>query len=58
MAACNATTLITSVILGVIVFQETISRGQGLFSPAIIGLTLAVIGLPPIDRKQGEPIAG
>jgi hypothetical protein len=61
MAACNATTLITSVILGVTVFQESISRDQGLFSPAIIGLTLAVIGvllLASPERKVGETIAG
>ncbi len=45
MAASNATTLIVSVFLGVIVFQETLSNGQGRLSPALIGLALAVVGV-------------
>jgi drug/metabolite transporter (DMT)-like permease len=45
MAACNATTLAVSVLLGVTLFQETISRGQGRLSPALIGLALAIIGV-------------
>ena len=45
MAACNASTLAMSVLLGVTLFQETISKGQGRLSPALIGLTLAIIGV-------------
>jgi len=45
MAASNAATLAMSVLLGVTLFQETISRGQGRLSPALIGLALAVIGV-------------
>ena len=58
MAASNATTLIMSVFLGVIVFQETLSKGQGRLSPALIGLALAVVGVVMLafpDPKPPEP---
>jgi drug/metabolite transporter (DMT)-like permease len=45
MAAVNATTLVASVLLGVILFEETLSKGQGRLPSAIIGLTLAIIGV-------------
>ncbi len=45
MAASNATTLIVSVFLGVIVFQEMLSNGQGRLLPALIGLAFAVVGV-------------
>jgi drug/metabolite transporter (DMT)-like permease len=45
LAACNATILATSVILGITLFQETISRGQTRLSPALIGLALAIVGV-------------
>jgi len=45
MAASNASTLITSVLLGVTLFQETLSNGQGRLLPAIIGLILAIFGV-------------
>ena len=57
MAASNASTLIMSVILGVTLFEETISNGQGRLSPAVIGLTLAILGVvllatPEPGRKK------
>jgi drug/metabolite transporter (DMT)-like permease len=61
MAACNAATLAMSVILGVTVFQEAISGGQGRLSPALIGLALAIIGvmlLATPEARQPEPVAG
>ena len=45
MAASNASTLAMSVLLGVTLFQESISQSQGRLSPALIGLALAVIGV-------------
>jgi len=45
MAASNASTLIASVLLGVIIFQESLSNGQGRLFPALIGLTLAIFGV-------------
>jgi drug/metabolite transporter (DMT)-like permease len=58
MAASNAATLSMSVLLGVTLFEETISKGQGRLSPAIIGLTLAVIGVAllatPESGQQGR----
>jgi drug/metabolite transporter (DMT)-like permease len=45
MAASNATTLVISVVLGVSVFAETLSQGNGRLLPAIVGLGLAVVGV-------------
>ena len=55
MAASNATTLIVSVFLGVIVFQETLSKGQGRLSPALIGLVLAVVGVVLLAFPDPKP---
>jgi len=44
-----------------LIIQLKITSNQGLFSPAIIGLTLAVIGvllLASPERSEGETIAG
>lgn len=45
MGACNAATLAMSVLLGVTVFQESISQGQDRLLPAVVGLALAIIGV-------------
>jgi hypothetical protein len=45
MAASNAVTLFASVIFGVTVFGETLSRGDGRLAPAIIGLAIAMAGI-------------
>lgn len=45
MAASNASTLVISVILGVTVFEETLSNGSGHMGPAVIGLAMAVVGV-------------
>jgi hypothetical protein len=45
MAASNAASLTTSVLLGVVIFQETLSKGQGRLSPALIALAIAVFGV-------------
>ncbi len=55
MAASNATTLIVSVFLGVIVFQETLSKGQGRLSPALLGLALAVVGVVLLAFPDPKP---
>ncbi len=62
MAASNAASLTTSVLLGVVIFQETLSKGQGRLSPALIALGIAVYGVMllaspepvPPDRKTVE----
>jgi hypothetical protein len=59
MAASNATTLIVSVFLGIIVFQETLSNGQGRLLPALIGLAFAVIGVVLLafpETKSSKPV--
>ena len=45
MAASNATTLVISVVLGVTVFDETLSKGSGRLAPTLVGLVLAVVGV-------------
>ena len=45
MAALNAATLAVSVILGVAVFQESISAGHGRLAFALSGLVIAVVGV-------------
>jgi drug/metabolite transporter (DMT)-like permease len=54
MAASNATTLIVSVLLGITVFNETLSNGQGRLFPAIIGLVLAVVGVVLLAFPEQE----
>jgi len=54
MAASNATTLVVSVILGVTVFGETLSKSQGRLSPALIGLVLAVFGVLLLAAPEGS----
>jgi drug/metabolite transporter (DMT)-like permease len=62
MAACNAATLAMSVLLGVTLFQESISHGQGRLLPAIVGLTLAIIGVvllaSPEPRRPAAATTG
>jgi drug/metabolite transporter (DMT)-like permease len=45
MAATNASILVTSVALGVVLFEETLSRGQGLLPIGLISLALAIFGV-------------
>jgi drug/metabolite transporter (DMT)-like permease len=52
MAASNATTLIISVLLGIAVFDETLSNGGGRMAPALIGLALAVVGVTMLARPS------
>lgn len=54
MAASNAATLTTSVILGVILFQETLSKGQGRLPPAIVSLAIAVFGVILLASPERE----
>jgi drug/metabolite transporter (DMT)-like permease len=61
MAACNAATLAMSVLLGVTLFQESISRGEGRLSPAVIGLAIAIAGVALLaspDSRQTEAATG
>jgi drug/metabolite transporter (DMT)-like permease len=53
MAASNASTLVFSVILGITVFEEKLSHGDGRLAPALIGLVIAVVGV--IMLASGTP---
>jgi len=53
MAASNATTLTASVLLGVVVFQETLSAGDTRLWPAVVGLALAVVGVVTLAGSPG-----
>jgi drug/metabolite transporter (DMT)-like permease len=58
MASLNAVTLAISVILGVAVFQETLSQGEGRLSPAIIGLVIAIVGVLLLSSPEPRPAEG
>ena len=44
-AALNCSTLAISVILGIFVFNESISQGESRLVPALVGLGLAILGV-------------
>jgi hypothetical protein len=55
MAASNATTLATSTVLGLVVFEESLSRGDTRLWPAVVGLLVAIVGVLTL---AGEPGSG
>lgn len=55
MAASNASMLIASVLLGVTLFQESISNGQERMLPTILGLCLAVFGVILLASPENRP---
>jgi drug/metabolite transporter (DMT)-like permease len=57
MASSNAVTLFAGVILGAVVYGETLSHGSGHVAPAIIGLVLAVAGVILLARAEGPAAA-
>ena len=57
MASSNAVTLFAGVILGALVYGETLSHGGGHLAPAIIGLVLAIVGVVLLSGAE-EPSAG
>ena len=56
MASSNAVTLFAGVILGAVVYGETLSHGGGHVAPAIIGLALAVVGVFLLARAEGPTV--
>lgn len=55
MAASNASTLVVSVVLGVVVFDETIHRTDHGLLPAMVALAAAVTGVVILAATQPEP---
>lgn len=51
-AAVNCSTLAVSVILGIFIFEESISQGQSRLVPALVGLGLAVLGVAVLAYRQ------
>lgn len=45
MASSNSMTLVSSIVLGAAVFDETIARGDGRLAPVVIGLAAALAGI-------------
>jgi drug/metabolite transporter (DMT)-like permease len=59
MAATNATTLLTSVVLGLTVFGESFARGPGHLAAVVGGLGLALLGVVLLARApSAAPAAG
>ena len=57
LAASNASVLASSVIFGVVLYQETLSKSQARFSPAIIALSIAIIGVVMLASPEKSPPA-
>jgi drug/metabolite transporter (DMT)-like permease len=57
MAASNASTLMSSVFFGIVVFDETIASTAGRPVPAWVGLGLAVAGVIALARSSSTPAA-
>ena len=57
MAASNAATLAVSVILGITVFQESMSHGGGRLVPAVVGLGIALVGVLTLAAPEPQPVA-
>jgi drug/metabolite transporter (DMT)-like permease len=55
MAGSNATTLIGSVLLGFIVFQESITSELHLVTLAMVGLGLATLGVVMLAHPETQP---
>jgi len=53
MASSNAVGLFGGVILGVLVYGEVIGHGNGHLIPAVVGLTVAVVGIVVLARAEG-----
>ena len=53
MASSNAVSLFGGVTLGAVVYGESLSHGKGRLVPAIIGLSVAVVGIVILARAQG-----
>ena len=45
MATVNVANLVTSVVLGVGIFSETLSHGHGTLAFAVIGLVVTILGV-------------
>ena len=51
-AALNSSTLAVSVLLGIVVFEESLSQGQSGLVLALVGLGLAVVGVVVLSYRQ------
>ena len=65
MGSSNAVTLFASVLLGITVFDETLSAGGARRTPAIAGLVVALLGVvllagaaPPAPSDDGTSSGG
>ncbi len=58
LASSNAVTLFAGVLLGILVFQETLARGDGRLVPALLGLAAALGGVVLLAAAPAPPAAG
>ncbi len=52
MASTNVANMIVSVVLGAVVFEETLSHGSGTFAVAVAGLAVAVLAVVALTRSE------
>lgn len=57
LAASNASVLASSVIFGVVLYQVTLLKSQARFSPVIIALSIAIIGVVMLASPEKSPPA-
>jgi drug/metabolite transporter (DMT)-like permease len=54
VAASNSSTLLTSIVLGVFLFEENLSRGNGRLVVSLIGLVLTIGGVGALAGTRGS----
>ncbi len=54
VASSNAVTLLGSIVLGILVFGESLSRGDNRAAPALAGLAMVVAGMALLARSGPE----
>jgi drug/metabolite transporter (DMT)-like permease len=58
MASSNTSTLVFSVILGIVVFGERLAHGDGRVLVACVGLAIAVFGVTRLATSASEQVTG
>jgi drug/metabolite transporter (DMT)-like permease len=58
MASSNTSTLVFSVLLGIVVFGERLAHGDGRVLVACVGLAIAVFGVTRLATSASEQVTG
>jgi hypothetical protein len=58
VASSNSSTLLASIVLGIFLFEENLSRGDGRLVVALLGLVLTIGGVGALAGARGVEEAG